>query len=124
MIIGFLPKEIITPGVVRKDELHSKSSTVTFSEFIMEYQWYDFVGNIGVFLILLAYLFLQLGKINSQSIRFGLLNAFGALSILISLYFKFNLSAFIIELFWLLISLVGIIGFWVSKKSAENTANS
>ncbi len=90
----------------------------------MEYQWYDFVGNIGVFLILFAYLFLQLDKINSQSVRFSLLNAFGALSILISLYFKFNLSAFIIELFWLLISLVGIIRFWVSKKSAESTHNS
>jgi len=93
----------------------TKRSTVTFSGFIMEYQWYDFVGNIGVFLILLAYLLLQLDKINNQSIRFSLLNAFGALSILISLYFKFNLSAFIIELFWLLISLVGIIRFWGNK---------
>ena len=26
LFIGFLPKEIIIPGVVRKDELHSKSS--------------------------------------------------------------------------------------------------
>ena len=90
----------------------------------MAYQWYDFVGNIGVFLILLAYLLLQLDKINSQSIRFSMLNAFGALAILISLYFKFNLSAFIIEIFWLLISLVGIIRFWVSMKSAESTHNS
>ncbi len=81
----------------------------------MEYHWYDFVGNIGVFLILLAYLLLQLQRIDSQSIKFSLLNAFGASFILISLYFDFNLSAFVIELFWLLISLVGIIRVWVKK---------
>jgi len=94
----------------------------------MEYQWFDFVGNIGVFLILLAYLLLQLDKINSQSIVFSLLNAIGALSVLISLYFKFNLSAFLIELFWLLISMVGILRHWsingVSRKHQHKPASS
>ncbi|MBZ4644451.1 MAG: hypothetical protein JG767_2060 [Deferribacteraceae bacterium] len=75
---------------------------------MIEYHWYDFVGNVGVFLILLAYLLLQLSKINSQSLKFSILNAFGAFFIIMSLYFDFNLSAFIIESFWLLISLVGI----------------
>jgi len=94
----------------------------------MEYQWFDFVGNIGVFLILLAYSLLQLDKINSQSIMFSLLNAIGALSVLISLYFKFNLSAFLIELFWLLISMVGIVRHWgingVSRKHQHKPASS
>jgi hypothetical protein len=45
---------------------------------MIEYHWYDFVGNVGVFLILLAYLLLQLSKINSQSLKFSILNAFGA----------------------------------------------
>jgi len=74
----------------------------------MSYDIFDFLGNIGVFLILIMYLLLQLKKINSDSLMYSILNALGATLILISLYFKFNLSAFIIEIFWLLISVYGI----------------
>lgn len=85
----------------------------------MEYQWYDFIGNAGVFMILLAYLLSQLNKIDNQSIKFSLLNASGAFSVLVSLYFKFNLSAFTIELFWLLISIVGIVKSLKNQTSKE-----
>ncbi len=85
----------------------------------MNYHWYDFLGNIGVFLILLAYLLLQIDKIDNRSIRFSAINLFGALFIIISLCYDFNLSAFIIELSWLLISAMGIIK---SKKSALHHA--
>ena len=69
------------------------------------YQWYDFIGNIGVFMILIAYFMLQLNRINNHSLTFSLMNACGAFLILVSLYFDFNLSAFVIEFCWLLISL-------------------
>lgn len=72
------------------------------------YQWYDLVGNIGVFMILAAYFLLQLNRINNNSLTFSSMNFFGAFFILVSLYFDFNLSAFVIEFFWLLISLYGI----------------
>lgn len=88
----------------------------------MNYHWYDFAGNIGVFLILLAYLLLQLGKCTSLSIRFNLLNILGAGLILLSLCFDFNLSAFIIEFFWLLISLGGIAKAHVYSRSTLSTA--
>tara|TARA_B100000965_G_scaffold374509_1_gene365854 strand:+ start:100 stop:360 length:261 start_codon:yes stop_codon:yes gene_type:complete len=74
----------------------------------MTYTWYDFLGNIGVILILLSYLLLQINKIKSQSIYYSLMNAIGAFLILVSLYYNFNLSAFIMEFFWLLISLYGL----------------
>ncbi len=83
----------------------------------MSYQWYNLIGNVGVFLILSTYLLLQLNKIDNQTIKYSLLNAIGASAILFSLYFKFNLSAFIIELFWLLISLIGIIKFALHKRN-------
>ena len=54
------------------------------------------------------YLALQAEKITSDSIMYSLFNALGAALILISLYFKFNLSAFVIEAFWLIISLYGM----------------
>ena len=85
----------------------------------MQYQWYDLVGNVGVFFILLTYLLLQLNKIDSRTFKYSFLNALGAFAILISLYFKFNLSAFIIELFWLLISLVGLGRFFWCKRGGQ-----
>jgi hypothetical protein len=74
----------------------------------MDYAWFDFVGNVGVVLILLTYLLLQTGRVSSRSAIYSALNALGALLIMVSLCFEFNLSAFIIEFFWLLISLVGL----------------
>ena len=85
----------------------------------MTYSWYDFLGNVGVLLILLSYLLLQMKKIKSQSMYYSLMNAAGALLILVSLYFNFNLSAFVMEIFWLLISLYGL---WQSRSVKTQTS--
>ena len=84
----------------------------------MGYTWYDFVGNVGVFLLLLAYLLLQLNRLSSDQLSYSLLNGLGATLIGVSLVFEFNLSAFVIEVFWLLISIVGVVGYYRSKKVA------
>lgn len=81
----------------------------------MNYSLYDFLGTIGVILIILMYLLLQLNKIKSTSIVYSSLNALGAILIIISLIFEFNLSAFIIESFWLIISIYGIIKYFIGK---------
>ena len=82
----------------------------------MSYEWYDVLGNIGVCIILGCYLLLQLEKIDSNGLLFSTFNAVGALLILISLVYEFNLSAFFIEFFWLLLSLFGIVRFLLRKK--------
>ena len=69
---------------------------------------YDAIGTFGSGLIIITYLLLQLERLQSTSTIYSLLNAVGAALILISLIVSFNLPAFIIEAFWLLISLVGI----------------
>ena len=74
----------------------------------MDYSWFDLVGNIGVLLMVVAYLLLQLEKMSSSEISYLLLNALGAVLVMISLMFRFNLSAFLMEAFWLLISLFGL----------------
>jgi hypothetical protein len=84
----------------------------------MNYTFFDFLGNIGVFLILLMYLGLQAEKIDARSVMYSSLNALGAALILISLYFKFNLSAFVIEFFWLIISIYGMHKSW-SKRAID-----
>jgi hypothetical protein len=78
--------------------------------------WFDLAGFIGVLLIIIAYLLLQLDKLPSSSPSYSLLNAAGALLIIVSLIFKFNLSAFVVEVFWLLISLFGLTRSLRSKK--------
>lgn len=74
----------------------------------MNITWFDLTGFIGVLLIIVAYLLLQLNKLPSSSPIYSLMNALGALLIIISLLFDFNLSAFVVEAFWFLISLLGL----------------
>ena len=61
-----------------------------------DFTWFDLVGFVGVLLIIAAYLLLQLDKLPSSSPSYSLLNAGGALLIIVSLIFKFNLSAFVV----------------------------
>jgi hypothetical protein len=77
----------------------------------MQYAWYDFAGNVGVALMVVAYLLLQAEKVRSTDLNYSLMNGTGALLVLISLFYRFNLSAFLVESFWLLISIYGLIRF-------------
>ena len=56
-------------------------------------------------------LLLQVNKLQSAGLLYSLLNAFGAGLIILSLLDNFNLSAFLMEAFWVLISLVGVVRY-------------
>ena len=83
----------------------------------MEYGWHDLLGNIGVVAILVCYLLLQTGRMSADHLSYSVLNGVGALLIILSLTFEFNLSAFLMEFFWLLISLYGIYRVWRNHRS-------
>ena len=70
--------------------------------------WHDIIGLLGVSLILLSYALLQLERLDSRSRAYNAGNALGAGLVLVSLLFEFNLSAFVIETAWLVISLYGL----------------
>jgi hypothetical protein len=74
----------------------------------MKYGLFDFVGNLGVVIMIVAYLLLQLNRLDMNALTYSLLNAFGAGLVILSLTVNFNLSAFIMEVFWVLISLIGV----------------
>lgn len=74
----------------------------------MNYGLMDFVGNIGVLMLMFTYLALQLDKIKSADLSYSVLNAVGASLIVASLIVDFNLSALLMEVFWVLISFIGI----------------
>ena len=75
----------------------------------MSMHWYDWAGLFGVTLILLAYFLLQAERVRGDAIVYQLMNAIGAVLVLVSLLYVFNLSAFVMEAAWLAVSIYGIV---------------
>jgi uncharacterized membrane protein len=71
----------------------------------------DIVGNVGVVCFLVAYFLLQKGTLLHNQLSYLLLNLAGALMLIFSLLINWNLSAFLLEAAWALISIYGIIKF-------------
>lgn len=78
---------------------------------------YDILGTVGVAIIILTYVLLQAERIRSDQLAYSVLNAVGAALILISLYFAFNFPSFVVEFFWLLISLFGIAKYLLRRRA-------
>ena len=87
----------------------------------MNYGPLDVLGNIGVVMLIVAYLMLQLNKLSSDGLAYSLFNAIGASLIVVSLLYDFNLSALLMEVFWVLISLVGIYRYFRLKALRSET---
>lgn len=68
----------------------------------------NIIGVTGALLILLAYFLLSIDKISSTEKRYHLLNLFGAIGILISLFWYWNLATLIMETAWISVSLYGL----------------
>jgi hypothetical protein len=81
----------------------------------MDFAWYDILGSLGVGVIVVTYLLLQLGRVRSDQLIYSLLNGVGAALILISLYYDFNLPSVIVEAFWLVISIFGILKYLIKR---------
>ncbi len=75
---------------------------------IIALAWYDLAGLAGTLAVLAAFFLLQAGRLSGTSLRYQLLNLFGALGILASLLGGFNLSVFLLQLAWMGVSLYGI----------------
>jgi hypothetical protein len=87
----------------------------------MNYGPMDLLGNIGVVGLVFTYLMLQLNKLSSDGLAYSLLNAISAGLIVASLLFNFNLSALLVEVFWVLISCLGIYRYFRLKSLRSET---
>ena len=87
----------------------------------MSYGPLDFIGNVGVIVLMITYLMLQLNKLSSDALAYSVLNAVGASLIVVSLLYDFNLSALLMEVFWVLISFVGIYRYFRLKSLRSET---
>ena len=84
---------------------------------------YQVIGFIGMLFIVYAYLLLQIKKYTITSFSYQFLNLIGAILLLISLFVHFNLGSFIIEVFWIIITLFGMYKNLKEKKNDETTRN-
>lgn len=84
----------------------------------MELSLTDLIGIFGVALIVIAYILLQVEKMDSKDLSFSILNSIGALMILLSLLYDWNLASFLMEFIWLMISLYGVLKYFKSRRIA------
>ena len=66
------------------------------------------IGLLGVVLVLIAYFFLSTGRWIADSLYYQIYNLVGAVLVLYSLYFHWNLSSVVIEIAWITISFIGL----------------
>ena len=69
----------------------------------------DVIGITGVFIIVVAYILMQIDRMDPKGVLFSLLNTIGAIFILISLLYDWNLASFVMEVIWFTLSLYGTV---------------
>ena len=77
---------------------------------------HNFLGMLGVTLVLLAFFLLQLERLLSNSLLYSLMNFIGSILILISLYFTPNIPSVVIEVAWLLVSAMGLVKYALRRE--------
>ncbi|MFN3188923.1 MAG: CBU_0592 family membrane protein [Aureliella sp.] len=82
------------------------------------FEVHDLFGGIGAAILLSTYFLLQVNRIEAKSMLYSQLNATGSGLIAFSLLFSFNLSAFVIEVAWFAISLVGAAVTWKESRKS------
>lgn len=69
---------------------------------------FQLIGFIGMIFVVVAYFLLQTEKKKISSWTYQVLNLIGAILLLISLFVHFNLGSFVIEVFWIAITVFGM----------------
>jgi hypothetical protein len=79
----------------------------------------DAVGVVGVLLYLVSYFLLQIERLRFDDYSYLVVNMLAAVLIIVSLVSQFNLSAFLVEALWAIISVVGVVRRWQRDKSGD-----
>ena len=83
----------------------------------------DLIGLTGVALLIITYALLQLDRIDPKGFWYSFNNLLVAILVTVSLVYTPNLASIVIEVFWFLISLYGVVMFF-KKKDLTNNKNS
>jgi hypothetical protein len=83
----------------------------------MAFTFHDTAGVIGSIIVIVAYFGTQAGWLGAHDPRFAWANLIGAALIIVSLTAAWNLAAFVMEVFWIVISVFGLARHYASKRS-------
>jgi predicted membrane protein len=73
------------------------------------------ISMVGMACVVFAYFAVERDWLDNKDVKFYLINLIGAILLLISLLINFNLGSFLIEIFWIIISIMGIINHYKVK---------
>lgn len=79
------------------------------SAFFDSLTFVDAIGSFGALIVVAAYFATQMRMMNSDDLAFPVVNLLGSVLIVYSLVHNFNLASMLIEGFWILISIIGVI---------------
>jgi len=80
----------------------------------------DLIGLTGVALLIVTYALLQLDRIDPKGFWYSFNNLMVAILVTVSLVYTPNLASIVIEIFWFLISLYGVVMFFKRKDLTKN----
>ena len=83
----------------------------------------DPVGIVGVVLLLVAYCLLSTNKMSAHSMKYQVVNCLGACMILFSLCFHWNTASVIIEIAWILISIISMCRLYRQGKQRKTASS-
>ena len=100
---------------------HFRQWNFRVNEFVSEYLAH-YVGLFGAGVYLASYAALQLSVLRGQSYAYALLNILAAGSVTFSLTTAFNMSSLVIQVSWIMISVVGIARLLILTRLVRFTA--
>ena len=75
----------------------------------------DLIGLSGVALLIVTYALLQLDRIDPKGFWYSFNNMIVAILVSVSLYYTWNTASVVIEVFWFLISVFGLVMYYKRK---------
>ena len=76
----------------------------------------DIIGLTGVALLIITYAVLQLDRIDPKGFWYSFNNLIVAILVTVSLVYTPNLASIVIEVFWFIISLYGVVMYYNRKR--------
>ena len=76
----------------------------------------DIIGLTGVALLIITYALLQLDRIDPKGFWYSFNNLIVAILVTVSLIYTPNLASIVIEVFWFIISLYGVVLYYNRKR--------
>jgi len=87
-------------------------------------EWHQTIGVAGTFIYIGCYFMTQIGWVSTPGFLYSGLNIIAASLVGISLLYDFNLASAIIQVSWIVISMIGIVGIVLSRSNRRRRRKS